>query len=606
MQKRANIRVFYFALVFIFLPICKGFAQIIPKIENITSTINFEDSIIDPVWSSITKHKIVLSETYYPNPIDFSGYWKAAYNSEKQEFYVLVEITDDIVTGYNLFGESYWDADHLTIYFNLFRDHFPKPNRSNFFFNLYPHSGLYQGSVGGNGIPLDYHDYLNGFDKNVSEKGWFVEVMISLQDLTNTQEINYIDTIGFDVSISDNDLGYGIKKYRLAWNDPVGEIWNTPSLLGSIVLDDKSTASFKPTCVADFTYKDYEKDNGEQLQVNFIDNTETNDEIINWSWTFGDGDYISRKNPIHTYGPITTNTQACMFVTTNHGCNDSVCKPIIRTQKYSLMGNINSETTLDNNWKVVAFKKESGSFNVIEYAAMNTNKFEFSNLINGNYLFYALPAVVDENNFPTYFVNEDKWQNADFIEVENNTFDVDIHLNPVTFNYTGSGSIHGKLLTNQRGIPIILAGKSSGAFIYTLTGTSGIFEFNQIPFGEYLVYPEYPNLNNSGQNVVLSPENPSVDNINFSNVVSIINSRKSNANYHVYYSKNNDAIIVNANKASVNNINLSIYNLYGQILYSTNTKIANSISIEANNFNSKILMVYINDNKSSSLVKIVK
>lgn len=606
MRNKTNINVFYFTLVFLILSIGKSFAQIIPKIENISSNINFYDGAIDPVWSGITKHKIVLSESYYPNPIDFSGYWKAAYNSEKQEFYVLVEINDDIVTGYDLFEETYWDADHLTIYFNLFRDQFPRRNRSNFFFNLYPFSEMYQGSVGGSAISLNNHDYLNGFDKNVDENGWFVEVMISLKDLTSTQEINYIDTIGFDVSISDNDLGYGIKKYRLAWNDPVGEIWNTPSLLGAIVLDDKSNSSFKPTCIADFIYNDFDRDNGDQLQVNFIDNTQTNDEIINWSWTFGDGDFVSRKNPIHIYNPLKANTEACMFITTNYGCNDFICKPIERTEKHTLIGNLNSTSSIGSNWQVIAFKKEGSSYEIIEYATMINSKFQFSELINGNYLFYAIPEIVDNNNFPTYFVNEDKWQNADIIPIQNSTFDVDIHLNPVSFNFTGAGSINGQLLTYQKGIPIILSGKNSGAFLYTLTGSSGTFEFNQLPFGEYMVYPEYPNLSNIGQKVVLNPENPTIENIKFSSGTVSTKSKYGNSNYQVYYSKDADAIIVNASNNNSEIVQINIYNLFGQSLYQTTTAIDNFVTIPAGNLNTKILMVTINDRNTSVSKKIVK
>ncbi|MEO7311942.1 MAG: PKD domain-containing protein [Chitinophagaceae bacterium] len=59
--------------------------------------------------------------------------------------------------------------------------------------------------------------------------------------------------------------------------------------------------------------------------------TSASDSIVSRRWTFGDGTGITAGNvvdPIHVYAQPGTYT-VCLYITSGHGCKDSVCKPVV-------------------------------------------------------------------------------------------------------------------------------------------------------------------------------------------------------------------------------------------------------------------------------------
>jgi PKD repeat protein len=594
------------ALMVLLLSAFVGRNQTIPKIDVFTESINVTDGEIDAVWDNIEAQHILLDlEELNPGNEDLSGYWKAVYNPINHELFILINVKDDYVTSYDLIPlDALWNADHLTVYLDLFGDDFPHNNQANYYFTLYPESNDYNGRVGINSISLGEHNYIDGIDKNKTEAGWFVELKFDLENLSGNNDLFYIDTIGFEVALSDNDKGYGERKHRISWSDLNDNVWDNPSLLGKIILDDKTNASFIPACKTDFTFEDFALTGSEDVRVEFFDKTETDDEIINWSWTFGDETFISEKDPEHIYNTITSNTDACLFITTRYGCNSSICKQIIPAVRHSLFGKLNTFNSLFGSWKVIAFQKINNKYFVIDYALMNNNDFEFNELISGDYLFYALPEEEGENSFPTYFVNAYKWQKSDVISIETNIFDIDLYLNPTLLNISGIGTISGKLLNAPKGIPIILAGKNQNPLTYSLTSNTGKFEFSQIPYGEYIIYPEYPNLDNSGLPIELTPENYLVDDLEFDILISANFSRTFADNYKISYSQNE--LIISSNLSQPQDLSIKIYNTLGQTLYSKTSVFYKNDVIETVNLNSDILLIYLVDEQSTICYKVVR
>ena len=579
-----------------------------PVITKLNGAIDFTDGAIDMVWQNVEAHEILMDcENSNPTASDFSAIWKAGYNKKNHELYILVNVTDDSVTSNDLIPEdSSWFADHITLYLDLFKDGFTNYNDRNYNFQFLPYKNGYSCTIGQESYFYGEYDYIDSLDKNKTANGWFIELLLSFENLTNNQELYYIDTIGFDVAITDNDNGYGVRKHRLAWRDLDIIAFQNPSLLGNVILDQKLNASFIPTCAAEFNYTDYTKTGSSEVRVSFNDQTETNDEIINWSWTFGDNSYISINNPEHIYNPLYKNTNTCLYITTKYGCNSSICKKLIPSPKNSLFGNINLTSDPTSEWYVIAFQKQNNQFMPVDQSSMDNNNFEFTEIKNGEYIFYAMPEEKDDNYFPTYFVNSLYWQKATVIPVDTNTFDIDIHLQPITFNLTGIATITGRLVNAQGNVPIILAGKNHNPLTYTLTSSNGKFKFNDLPFGEYYIYPEYPNYDNSKKYVLLNPENPVLD-FTLNSITSVnINDNFNHSKYDIIYNKTQDELIINATYPYAKNIEIFIYNILGKKLLIKIVKLYETEKISLKNINSKTLIIVITDDKSFYTQKIIR
>lgn len=606
-----QLKYWCFILVLSILSQVTLLCQEIPSIEQVNARINAEDGMIDPLWDNIDS--FINELDYYdsnPQAPDFEVHWKGAYNKNEKELYLLISITDDSVsTNEFIHPDTSYNADHISLYIDLFADGFPHLNEANYYFLFLPYIDGYTGRIGSRSINPEERNYIEAFDKVITDEGWFVELFISLENLTQSSELNYIDTIGFDVAVSDNDLGRWTRKHRMSWSDVTSGVYANPSLLGKLVLDDKSDAPFIPNCKADFSYTDYQTSGSDEVSIQFADETETNDEIINWSWTFGDDNYTTEEDPEHSYDRIFYNTEACLFVTTKNGCNSSLCKRIVLDSRFTLEGTLNSLTNTNDSWNISAFKKDGTSFTLVDQSIMDGTAFEFTKFNEGNYLLYALPEEVDHQNLPTYFVESEKWQDADVLPISSDIFDIDINLNETKIELVGSGSISGKISKRQKGVPIILAGENRTPLNYTLTNGLGRFNITNVPFGKYIVYPEYPEWDNTGIRVDLSPDNPIAEDIVFDkNKTTSIFLNKEKEEFHVRYDKATQIIEILPRTSRNTNYSISIYTIDGKKLYFGKLSGIENTNISTRGFNSNIILVKIlGDNYlySSKLVLVV-
>ena len=582
-----------------------------PIIDTFQTSINFADGVIDSRWNTIVAHQLLASTTSIPpEESDLSGYWKAGYDPENQFFYVLIKIKDDTITSEELIHpDTLYSADHITVYLDLYNDGFSSYTDGYFTFTLFPLTDQYTGRIGPNSFPLGNYDYIESIDKNTTADGWFVEMLFSFKDLLNKQEVLFIDTIGFEAVIADNDDGIGERDYRLSWNDPNVIAWIDPSVMRDIILDRKLNATFKPTCSADLDYE-IVSDNGAGLvQVSFGDRSTSNDEIINWSWEFGDNNYSLLQNPVHNYNPFIQNTNSCLYITTKNGCNSKMCKPVyLPPEQYSLNGKVRGTINSSNGWKVIAFQEQGSEYMTFETYSLNNEGFEFASLEEGNYLLYALPEEVDINYFPTYFVNKQHWQQCDNITVNGDVYDVDILLNSYSSDISGPGSISGSLLQETEGIPIVLAGKNGHALKYTLTDATGEFIFNELPYGTFLVYPEFPGMDNSGITIQLSAELPDWNMIQYSDKFLKFDLKPSatHSNYQINYNRNHKELLITSDNKPSKNTKIFIYSILGELLYSCQSGFIGSKTIYTGNFNSDLLFVQIWDGKTPFIKKFLK
>jgi hypothetical protein len=176
-------------------------------------------------------------------------------------------------------------------------------------------------------------------------------------------------------------------------------------------------------------------------------------------------------------------------------------------------------------------------------------------------------------------------------------------LNDYSFDLSGAGTISGSLEQLPEGIPIVLEGNNGHELSYTLTNASGEFSFQQLPFGTYIVYPEYPGMDNSGSEIQLSAEQPewniarSMDQFIASPVIQ--------PDYRINYNRNQQELTITLENGQERKIKIAIYNTLGILLYSQHTDLFESTTIYTGNINTNILLIRIWDGKTLFTKKIL-
>jgi len=91
------------------------------------------------------------------------------------------------------------------------------------------------------------------------------------------------------------------------------------------------TASFTSSraqgtsCSAGFTYSVLQSTIVQFYDSSFVF---TGDSITSWAWSFGDGNFSTQQDPLHTYNTAGTYT-VCLMITTAMGCSDTTCQVIV-------------------------------------------------------------------------------------------------------------------------------------------------------------------------------------------------------------------------------------------------------------------------------------
>lgn len=189
---------------------------------------------------------------------------------------------------------------------------------------------------------------------------------------------------------------------------------------------------------------------------------------------------------------------------------------------------------------VIAFMESDDITRAIQIeSAKSDGSFRFEKLMTGNYYLYALPDTNNLSNaVPGYYANKLNWQSAYLLPVNEDVYDVDIHLPSVDYVLPeGEASISGHMLMPQSSkfnndiycvpwfnlsnnvlcseglsnVTVFLFNNSrTRLFDYTLTDELGNFYFSKLPFGNYIVDTEKAGfLSIPSSPISLSPEHKS-------------------------------------------------------------------------------------------------
>ncbi|MCF8302361.1 MAG: PKD domain-containing protein [Bacteroidales bacterium] len=142
----------------------------------------------------------------------------------------------------------------------------------------------------------------------------------------------------------------------------------------------------------------------------------------------------------------------------------------------------------------------------------------FEEVPNGTYYVLTMPSFTSQFAFqylPTYYGNTFLWSNAEPIELGEPANPYNIQLVPINNMNLGDASIDGWITNGDskgsvENITVLLMDNSGNPLDYDLTDSEGNFAFEELEYGDYLLYVEKVGVQCDPIPVSLSEDNPNV------------------------------------------------------------------------------------------------
>ncbi len=265
-------------------------------------------------------------------------------------------------------------------------------------------------------------------------------------------------------------------------------------------------------CQASFTF---ELDSANQLPRVYRFSSTSTGNPNHYSWRFGDGATAGGPYALHQF-PGQGNFNVCLTVSRKSGgtveCADSVCFMLTTAKYFDLGGHLFIGNSPINNplstgdTGVAYLYRKAGS----ELIPVDTNIFTqmgyyaFPQVLNGTYVVKAFLTEESSHKkefIPTYFPGAMKWFEGDSLELfTSNDYQSHIHLHPVGALLNGSGKISGTIVRKEPGgmnneIPfteVLLCDSQVNPVAFKISDQYGRFVFENLAFGSYNLYVEYP------------------------------------------------------------------------------------------------------------------
>ncbi len=238
---------------------------------------------------------------------------------------------------------------------------------------------------------------------------------------------------------------------------------------------------------------------------------------------------------------ITPNDEGsyCVTITTASGCTAEDCIDFDFTSDISglvWMHDSNNDSLSIYSYGtayLIKYDPVEESLTAVNQTPFYTGELEFNNVEAGEYLIkvaLSLNSMGYENNLPTYFGNELWWNEATTLNVvANSSYSIEIEMvegnNPGGPGFIGGLVSEGANLTggdDSRGdgdplenVSMILLDENDNPIGYAFTNVDGEYEFGDLAWGTYKVFIEIPGIEQVMYLVTISPENPSIENLDF-------------------------------------------------------------------------------------------
>jgi len=256
--------------------------------------------------------------------------------------------------------------------------------------------------------------------------------------------------------------------------------------------------------------------------ISFVNESEG--ENFTSHWDFGDGFVSEETDPEHEYlqpGQYSV----LLWIETSGNCSDTITHEVEILPPLAISGNVMAGTNLFGYGNIFLYKTDTPEgYLVFDQSPLGAGNFGFSGLTPGNYLLQAIPDFdfpfpVIPKYLPTYSGEKSNWTDAQTINTQNLPENITISLLAYNDFFDGKATISGvvNLLPLASSLPLIiyLTSHTGEIFDFKVTDASGTFSFPEIPYGNYLLYPEKAGKTGQSIAVEVSETKPESQNIVF-------------------------------------------------------------------------------------------
>lgn len=318
-----------------------------------------------------------------------------------------------------------------------------------------------------------------------------------------------------------------------------------------------------------------------------------------FTWSFGDGSMASGPVAHHVYLNAGYYVVCLQVINPNGQISCSQCDTIQVTGNpvptYHLWGHVfaGANTLLDKG-KVRLFKLSNATIGaqlIATTSVDSTGAYHFYNVPAGAYYIKAKPGPMSQyfgQFLPTYYPHNVFWGNATAVIIPPVNNPYNINLKPAQAPGPGPGMIGGLITQGFKlsgsgapvsNVEILLKPVSGDPFIFAESNANGEFNFNDLGYGTYEVFPEVTGLTTIPATITLSANNPVVNNVNMvitpNQVATGINDDMESMNmFTVYPNPASTTIHLELSTEMPVDAVLSIMDLTGRALYSGNVSLS--------------------------------
>jgi hypothetical protein len=257
--------------------------------------------------------------------------------------------------------------------------------------------------------------------------------------------------------------------------------------------------------------------------------------IKSWFWDFGDGKTSTVQDPDHIYdkpGIYMVNlTISALPPEFESYLTSTITKQVqVGLRAYPALGGhvFAQYFPIDFGLAYLYIFDEENNLIPLDTVEINTlGYYVFQAVPEGKYLTKARlqeSAALYGQFMPTYYRNAYDWNDAEEIIIETtDNWECDIWLRPSTGITSGDGKIMGQIsydtnlvsrtLIPAQDIEVVLLTLQGNFLTCGITNAEGYFDFSQIPYGTYQLFPDVAGISTTPMYVTLSEDKPVVDDL---------------------------------------------------------------------------------------------
>ncbi len=371
-------------------------------------------------------------------------------------------------------------------------------------------------------------------------------------------------------------------------------------------------------------------------EYKFYDITNSED-VISRQWDFGDGGSSQEQFPLHEFNEagvyrvkLTVLIQPTPYSIPYESCMVKIINVTVKDY-FSFGGHVKADYFPIDMGEAFLYKINDNELVPIDTAIFNDSLgyYLFYQVIEGHYIVKADLHPESElfNQFmTTYYSDKALWTEADTISHSSSYFDYDIDLIPIAQTYAGPGEASGMIMYGSEpgiksgpacNVEILLFDENNEPKICCHSNENGEFDFSEIEFGSYWVYPEVTGKYTYPLLITLDESNSSIFNITMmisdhyvnGSVNAISENEWANNISDPYPNPSSDVINIDLQMLNNSEIEFTVYNSTGQSVEQSDHNLTtglNNINIDITTLPDGIYYLLINDKEKRLTKKFIK